>query len=251
MTKRLILCDDSKVEEVSEKAKKHGFGIEVQALHNPQISEDENQINFHNKIIKNINPISFHAAFADLCPWSSDPMVREVARNRFEIWYNAALKINATHMVFHIGRVPGAGVPKKRADRCIEFRNKFLEWKSEEMNYYIENLFDQDPEMLSLIIDGIDRKNVKVCLDTGHAHCKSKIPVEDRITTLKDRIWYVHIHDNHWENDEHLGIGKGNINMIKVLAALNKYSPNAIWTLECNVEDMDESIERLQKNKFL
>jgi hypothetical protein len=66
--KKLILCDDTNVEEVSTKAKEHGFGIEVQALHKPENCEDENQINFHKKNIEDIQPISFHAPFADLCP---------------------------------------------------------------------------------------------------------------------------------------------------------------------------------------
>jgi len=39
--------------------------------------------------------------------------------------------------------------------------------------------------------------------------------------------------------------------MIKVLSALNKYSPNAIWALECKVEHIDESIEWLKRNNFL
>jgi len=75
--------------------------------------------------------------------------------------------------------------------------------------------------------------------------------VIDWIKTLKDRIGYVHIHDNNGENDEHLGIGKGNIPMFEVLTALNTYAPNAVWALECKIEDMDESIEQLKKNKFL
>jgi hypothetical protein len=39
--------------------------------------------------------------------------------------------------------------------------------------------------------------------------------------------------------------------MIEVLTALNEYTPNAIWALECKIEDMDESIKWLEKNNFL
>lgn len=249
--KQIILCDDCNIEEASKKAKNNGFGIEIQSFHKPKLCEDENQINLHKKCIEGIQPISFHAAFADLCPWSSDPMVREVAKNRFELGYKVAKRLGVSHMVFHIWRVPWAGMIPRRADRCVNFWNEFLEWKSEKINYYIENLFDYDPEMLSLVIDGIHRDNVKVCLDTWHAHCKSKISVVDRIKTLKDRIGYVHIHDNNWEKDEHLGIGKGNIPMFDVLTALDTYAPNATWALECKVEDMDSSIAWLKKHKFL
>ena len=251
MTKKIILCDDGKVEEVSEKAKKYGFGIEVQALHKPAFCKDQELINSHKNHIKGIQPISFHAPFADLCPWSSDHMVREVARNRFELWYEAAEKLGVSYMVFHIWWIPWAGMISRRADRCVNFRNEFLKWKSEKIQYTIENQFDHDPEMISLVIDWIHKDNIKSCLDIWHAHCYSKISVIDWIKTLKDRIRYVHIHDNNGENDEHLGIGKGNIPMFEVLTALNTYAPNAVWALECKIEDMDESIEQLKKNEFL
>ena len=119
------------------------------------------------------------------------------------------------------------------------------------MNYFIENHLDHTPEMLSTVIAGINRDNVKVCLDLGHVHCYSKTSLLEWIKTLNDKIGYVHIHDNNGEKDEHLGIGKGNIPMIEVFNALNEYAPNAIWAIESKVEDMDESIGWLKINNFL
>ena len=57
---------------------------------------------------------------------------------------------------------------------------------------------------------------------------------------LWPRITYVHLHDNHSETDEHLGLGMGNMDIKKVLNALNKYAPNAIWAIECKLEYMEE-----------
>ncbi|HOG15323.1 MAG TPA: sugar phosphate isomerase/epimerase family protein [Candidatus Absconditabacterales bacterium] len=249
--KQIILCDNLNIEAVSPKAKNNGFGIEVQLFSKPTKCEDEAQINFHKEKIKGINPISLHAPFGDLCPGSSDPMVREVARNRFELGYKTANQLGAKSIIHHIGRVPKAGTAQKRAEHCVDFWKDFLKGKSENINFYIENLFDHNPEVLSLVIDGINKNNVKVCLDIGHAHCYSKIPVLDWIKILKDKIGYVHIHDNNGAEDEHLGIGKGNIPMFEVFSALNKYAPNAIRALECCIDHMDESITWLKNNDFL
>lgn len=249
--KKIILCDDCNVEEVSNKAKKNWFWIEVQWFYKPKECENEEQINFHKQKIEGINAVSLHAPFGDLCPWSSDSMVRDVARNRFELGYKVANKLWANSIVYHIWRIPWAGMVKRRSERCIDFWNGFLEGKSENISFYIENQFDHDPEVLSLVIDGINKDNVKVCLDIWHAHCNSKTSVLDWIKILKDKIGYVHIHDNNGAEDEHLWIGKWNIPMFEVLSALNEYAPNAIWTLECKVEDMDESINWLTKNNFL
>lgn len=248
--KKIILCDDTNIIETSKKAKEHGFGIEVQSFYKPAFCEETNNIDIHKKLIVWIEPISFHAPFADLCPGSSDSMVRDIAMNRFELGYQVAKQLDVSHIIFHIGYVPGTGPIKRRAPRCVDFWNKFLEWK-DNMNFYIENVLEHDPEMLSTVIEGINKKTVKACLDLGHAHCYSKTSVMDWIKTLKDKIGYVHIHDNNWEKDEHLGIGKWNIPMFEVLSALNEYAPNAVWTLECKVEDMDESIKWLTKNNFL
>ncbi|MEI8252303.1 MAG: hypothetical protein WCG25_00795 [bacterium] len=54
---------------------------------------------------------------------------------------------------------------KRRSERCTDFWNAFLEGKSEDINFYIENQFDHDPEVISLVIDGITKPNVKSCLD--------------------------------------------------------------------------------------
>ncbi len=251
MKETIILCDHENVEGTAQKAKKFNFWIEVQWFYKPILCEDEKQIEFQSKIIEDINTISFHSIFWDLCPWSGDPMIRDVAKNRFELSYKVANKINASHMVFHIGRVPGAGVAQRRSSRCVDFWNDFLQWKPDTMNYYIENQFDSDPEVIALVIDWIDKKNVKACLDIGHAHCHSKLSVVERIKILKDKIGYVHIHDNHGEKDEHLWIGKWTIPMNEVFDALNTYAPDALWALECATEDMEASIERLQKNNFL
>lgn len=248
MAKKMILCDKGNFEKTLEKAKKYGFGIEIQTFYKPEKCEDEDQINIHKEHIKGIFPISFHAPFADLCPGSWDAMVRDVARNRFELGYKIAEKLGVSYMVFHIWWVPWAGQKEKRADRCANFRREFLEWKSEKIQYNIENQFDFDPDVLLSVIQKINKDNVKVCLDIWHAHCHSKMPVVKRIKTLKEKIGYVHIHDNNGEEDEHLDIGKWNIPMVDVFNALNTYAPNTIRALEC---EADESIEWMKKNKFL
>ena len=250
--KNIILCDDSEFEKVAAICKGKNLGIEIQAFHKPRIYEENpNIIDDYKKQLKEIEFVSLHAPFADLCPGSSDPMVRNVAKNRFELAYKIATELNISHIILHIGWVPGAGVPKNWANRCISFLNEFLEGKSGDMNYYIENLFDKDPEVVFDVISGLNKPNVKACLDIGHAHCKSNLSVEDWIKYLKDKIGYVHLHDNHGEEDEHLGLSQGNISVIDVLNLLETHAPEAIWALECKTDSLLDSLNFLKINKFL
>jgi len=61
----------------------------------------------------------------------------------------------------------------------------------------------------------------------------------------------VHLHQNHGSEDEHLGLRKGNMPMAAVLNALGEYAPDAVWALECNLDEMEESIEFLQENQWI
>jgi len=248
--KTLLLCDDCNIQEVSKLSKKHKLGIEVQSYFKPNMFDDVVQLDIHRKCITGVSPLCLHAPYGDLCPGSFDPMVRDVARNRFELAYKVSTQLNITNMVFHVGWIPGAGNINNWANRCVDFWNDYTDKKPDDMNFYIENLFDLDPEMLLLLMDGINKQNVKVCLDIGHLHCKSKLNEIEWIRVLGKSIGYVHIHDNHGVEDEHLGIGKGNIPMVETLTALNNYAPEAKWAIETHVEDIVQSLEWLKENGF-
>jgi sugar phosphate isomerase/epimerase len=247
---QIILCDDTELEKIDKIAKKNKFGVEVQLFSKPKHHLDKN-IEIHKKTIKGINPISMHGIFHDLNPGSTDPLLRNIATKRFNQSYKVARKLNAKNIIFHIGYVPGTGNTTNWVKRCVDFWNEFLKGKSKEINFYIENMLEHNPDMLFDVIQGINKNNVKVCLDLGHAHCYSKTSVLKWIEKLQDEIGYVHIHDNNGLKDEHLGIGKGNIPMKKILNALKKYSPNAKWALEVNTKDMNQTITWLKENNYI
>lgn len=54
---------------------------------------------------------------------------------------------------------------------------------------------------MKLEVDVVNDHRLKICLDVGHAHCNSKMEVEDWIRTLGDRIYYFHLHNNHGKQD--------------------------------------------------
>ena len=85
------------------------------------------------------------------------------------------------------------------------------------------------------IIDGVGDDSLKVCLDIVHAHANSIMSVEEWIETSGDRIAYYHLHNNHgktnileYNDDEHLGLNNGTINIESVLKKTEECSPNAI-----------------------
>jgi sugar phosphate isomerase/epimerase len=178
-------------------------------------------------------------------------LIREVSRNRFEQSYRIGKELQTNSIVFHHGFVPHTSSPGGWIKRATEFWLEFLEGKDESIKFFIENHLDNDYRIVSDLIDSIDRPNVKVNLDVGHAHFVSDIVLTRWIEKLGKRIGYVHIHDNHGHNDEHLGIGSGSIPMKEVCEALNEYSLDAIWALESDEKGILQSLRWLGENRFI
>lgn len=73
-------------------------------------------------------------------------------------------------------------------------------------------------EELNELVDGT---NLGICFDIGHAHTNNQI--EEMITTFRDRIVNIHVHDNHGESDEHLTVGDGTVDFPGTMKSLAGY----------------------------
>lgn len=247
----LILCDEGNVLEAA-RACAHGFGIEVQAFFDPcYIESAPDAVEIHQEAIKNIRPRAMHAPFWNLFPGSRDPMVREVARYRFETAYGIGSVLGVTHIILHHGFVPGTSAPAGWLTRSAEFWQEFVDSKSPNVRFHLENVFEPDPSLISDVVAAIDRPNVDICLDIGHTHCYSKTAALEWIQQLGEQIGYVHMHNNDGQHDLHQAIDDGIVPMLDVCHALNQYSPNATWAIEAAGERREQSLKWLRDNGFL
>jgi sugar phosphate isomerase/epimerase len=110
---------------------------------------------------------------------------------------------------------------------------------------------DRTPELLSELVRRIDSPLLDIALDIGHAHAYSNTTSSKWVESLKGQIGYVHIHDNHGQEDEHLALGEGNIPLIETLDAISRYAPDAVWSLETGGQRMLRSIEWLKNKCYL
>lgn len=81
-----------------------------------------------------------------------------------------------------------------------------------DINLCIENLYS-DKE-IPFVFENIQHKNLKICFDYGHQNFLT--PNFDIMKNYGEHVSVLHIHDNFGSIDEHLVIGKGNINWNKV-----------------------------------
>lgn len=99
------------------------------------------------------------------------------------------------------------------------------------------------------VIDSVPK--LKVHVDLGHAFIENGMNgLKNYLTTFKDRLEHVHIHDNHGEEDEHLPLGKGDINFEQVAKWLKQINYNKTMTFEVFTSKGDAKKSMLRFKNF-
>ena len=229
-----------------------GFGIEIQSFYDPDyIVRTPDSIQYHQGAIDKIKLRSLHGPFGDLCPGSFDVMVRDLARYRYRGAVTIAEQLGVTHLVLHHGYVPHTSFPSQWLKRCARFWREFLESTPARISIHLENHLELDATMIADLVAEVGGERLNVCLDIGHAHCCSAQTVVQWTEQLRDKIGYVHLHDNHGEKDEHLALGQGTIAMIDVCDALEEHAPDALWALETGPAGVAPSLAWLSEHRFI
>ncbi len=99
------------------------------------------------------------------------------------------------------------------------------------------------------LLDHVDSDNLGVVLDTGHLNAQKEIlPLS--VEKLGNKIYYLHVSDNDGKTNEHLGLGKGNIDWDGVFLALKKHGFDGYVGLDIgNVENLDKEV--IESKNFL
>lgn len=130
----------------------------------------------------------------------------------------------------------------KRIKQILQVCEKY------DINLCIENThFDWE---IPFIFDNIFHKNLKICLDFGHQNYQC--PNLDIIKKYAKKIQVVHLHDNNGQEDQHLTVGEGNINWLKIAQSL-KNVPDLVLSSEFKFRNVEltnykEKLEKDYKN---
>ncbi len=197
------------------------------------------------------NPaLTLHAPFMDLNPGAVDPMVRSVTQVRFRQLLNAAAILKPRAAVFHAAydRWRYNGRRDIWLSNSIDTWNKVMDTASSiGMRVAVENVFDEDPDALGMLIETIARPGFGFCFDTGHFNLFSTLTMEQWFEKLGRHIVEVHLHDNDGAADSHWALGRGKIDFEKFFALLAKYAPSPIYTIEAHdKDDIETSLERVK-----
>ena len=232
-------------------SRENGFGIEVLEYTNPASLDDFE--NSHPKVARLLHGIkcaSMHGAYRDLFSASTDPLIREVTKQRFVQSIQAARFHKIGRVVFHS--------PYKRAfdgyskaatqdflKRTVDFWLQFEENIPNGITVYVENVEDDKPEVFARIFEETGSGKIRCCFDIGHAHCNSAAPVGEWLDVLGDFVQHVHLHDNDGKSDQHLPLGKGNAPLFNaIIKVLGRSGTRVPFVLECDVFESAKWLDR-------
>lgn len=189
-----------------------------------------------------------HGPFTEIIPMAIDHLAAEYAMTRLNQAYDGCRQLGVNRMVVHSGLMPEIYFPVWHIKKSTEFWKRFMEDKPSDFHLYIENVFDPEPNSLTEIMTKIDDPRVRLCLDVGHAHCKSdpEYDIFEWIRIQGPYLEHFHLHNNDSTSDQHGPVMEGTMDMEAVLAAIDEHcSKSATLTVESR--ECDESIAWLLK----
>jgi sugar phosphate isomerase/epimerase len=223
---------------------------------------DEGKHTLNNKRILQLREIgkqkklklSVHAPFADINPASLSRPILKASMKRLLQSMEYAHALGAYLWVFHPGSKSGISSFYPEADWKQNLQSiRVLHVAAEDygLRIAIENLPEKynflmrNPQDFLRFYKETDLDDIGIVLDTGHANLEGQI--YPFLRELSEKIVHVHVSDNHGELDEHLGLGRGNIDWGLFAKTLKSsgFSGTVLTESIFNVEDTVQELRQL------
>lgn len=196
------------------------------------------------------NPeFSFHAPFMDLSPGGVDPRVREITLQRYLRIIDFAGILRPNVIVFH------SGYDKWKYDSRVEIwlERSLRTWEPVmkraeclDVRFAIENVFEDNPAHLKLLVEKIGSARFGICFDAGHFNLFSSVTLQEWLDTVKPYLIETHLHDNNGTADEHLPIGAGGFDFSTLFSVIA--DRECVHTIEAHsVEGVTESMRKFRE----
>ena len=210
--------------------------------------------NIDAEVLENYNlKYSIHAPFIDVNIASVQDKSRINSVDQIKSSIDLANKIDAECVVVHPGLT--SFLPNKY------FKNEVTNFANEsmiELGRYAEDLgvlatFENMPSFNTMIYDNMEELNeflvsndLFMTLDIGHAMHSGYGADEMYFDCIK----HVHIHDNFGDDDAHLTLGEGTIDLNTIVNTLEKNNYDGIYIIEVNNYDSIKKSYEYMKKKF-
>lgn len=195
-----------------------------------------------------------HSPFADVNIASPIKAIRALMLKRLKHSMVYANVLDAKLWVLHPGNKTGIsmfypGEDWKQNLNSIQFLNSLA--NDFGLKIAIENLpgkygfIMKNPEdFIRLYQEDSSLEDVGIVLDTGHSNLENQ--TESFLRKLSKKIVHIHVSDNMGEDDQHLGIGYGQIDWIQFSQTIHEIKYEKTIMVEA-VEHLQESLDKMKE----
>ncbi len=184
------------------------------------------------------NPeLTIHAPFMDLSPGAVDSLVRKVTVERFSMVVDIGACLGAKAIVFHSGYEKWKYGLKidPWLEESIKTWKQILTKAEGRVPVLIENIFEDEPGNLRLLMEQIDDPNFGLCFDTGHFNLFSKVSLKEWLSQTLPYIKELHLHNNDRTSDQHYPVDEGTFNMVELFETIGDRP--CIYTIEAHAPE--------------
>lgn len=252
MNELYLIPDFERIEDSLALLRKFDAHFEYNDFFDPALLDDEDwvagRIDFYKSLGRDRTGDILHGAFLDVTLHSEDKKIRDASTFRIRQSMDIAAELGIRAVVFHTNQIPNFKTPeyvRHWIDSNREFWMKLLE-EYPTLDIYIENMFDEEPEMLySLAMEMREQERFGVCLDYAHASVFSD-NIEEWAKLLPFTK-HIHINDNDLNVDIHQSVGKGDIDWLQFNRMMEESHSDISVLIEVNgVQKQEESLQYME-----
>lgn len=198
--------------------------------------------------------VALHGPFQGIEYAYRDHLLKQAVQQRLDMTFDAAAGLKAFRVVLHGGftvEIELFGLQDDWYRRNVEFwKAEMSRWERVSVSIVLENVIEKSPDPLVRLVDAVDSPMLGLCLDVGHAHRFSSVPLSEWVASMGRRLQHLHLHDNDRQEDRHWPMGKGSLDVDTLFSAVRQHAPDATVSIE--VEDtMDVRMDELRKLRRL
>lgn len=259
-----IAVDYSFFETLGDWVFEHDRAIEIQDFVIPKVLAGDSAplIAKYRNLLKSFKgDIGIHGPFIGFDITSNDPEIREIVKKRLLQGLKVAEDLKATHMVIHSPFTQWHTQnswnfewirPQMFADAIDALTPAVQRAKDIGCTLVLENINDVDPSDRRLLAQAINSPNLKLSVDTGHAHLvhgsNGAPPVDYFLKDAGKMLAHVHLQDADGYADRHWIPGEGSImwtSVFDAIAAL-EHPPRLIIEVFRNIHRIPEAVRAFE-----
>lgn len=254
--KLLVIPNRGELSQYTDLAKRYDLGFEYNDFFSPKLLDDELRLQ---GVIKQYleekempEYCTLHGAFLDVTVFSDDSLIAKASDYRVEQSLSLARRLGAKGVIFHTNYIANFKTDSYRDSfvrKNVEYWSGKLK-KNQDLNIYIENMFDDTPELLVKLAEQMkEQDNFGVCFDYAHAHVfGDPEEIDCWVKGLAPYVKHIHINDNDFCQDLHQAVGDGRIDWNLFKSYYETYFPDATVLLEvAGLANVNKSLEFLER----